>query len=134
MHQGAIDGAEIEATYENTLGLVGDIAHVHHDLEMHDTDISGQLATHDVDLKFQLATHDSDIKTLLGDIQGAVDENQRLIRIFMGRQLEIMRLLITPSGRRAINEEVLTCTGADCPDYPAFQPCQNGSLRWNCRL
>ena len=35
VHQGAIDGAEIEATYENTLGLVGDVSHVHDDLTAH---------------------------------------------------------------------------------------------------
>lgn len=144
VHQGAIDGAEIEATYENTLGLVGDVSHVHDDLADHDTAISTQLSTHhtaissqiavhDVDLKTRLAAHDTDIKALLGNIQGTVDENQRLIKIFMSRQLDIMRLLITPDGRREINADVLTCTGDDCPVFPGTQLCPNGSLKWNCK-
>lgn len=144
VHQGAIDGAEIEATYENTLGLLGDVAHVHTDLTAHNTAISSQLSTHhtaissqlsihDVDLKNQLATHDTDVKALLANLQGAVDENQRLIKISMSRQLEVMRLLITPNGRREINADVLTCTGDDCPVFPTTQLCSNGSLKWNCK-
>jgi hypothetical protein len=153
IHQGAIDGAEIEATYENTLGLVGDVSHVHADLAAHDTNIDGDLAAHDANIDgdliahdanidadlvahdANLAEHDADIKELLDDLQGAVDENQRLIKISMSRQLEVLRLLITPSGRRVVDEEVLTCTGEgdDCPVYPAtFQLCENGSLEWNC--
>ena len=143
IHQGAIDGAEIEATYENTLGLVGDISHVHDDLAAHDTNIDGDLAAHDVNIDADLAAHDLNIdtdlaahdaaiKVLLAALQGAVDENQRLIKIFSSRQLDIMRLLITPNGRREINEDVLTCTGDDCPEFPALQLCPNGSLKWNC--
>jgi hypothetical protein len=143
IHQGAIDGAEIEATYENTLGLVGDVSHVHGDLTAHDTNIDGDLAAHDANIDgdlvahdanidADLVTHDGDIKALLANLQGAVDENQRLIKISMSRQLEVMRLLITPKGKRVVNEEVLTCTGDNCPVYPAFQLCPNGSLSWNC--
>jgi len=154
VHQGAIDGAEIEATYENTKGLVGDVSHLHDDLAAHDTNIDGDLAAHDTNIDGDLAAHDAnidgdlaahdahidadlsqhdeDIKDLLANLQEAVDENQRLIKITMGRQLEIMRLLITPAGRRVINSDVLTCTGDDCPEYPALQLCPNGSLSWNC--
>jgi hypothetical protein len=84
VHGGAVEGAEIEATYENTLGLAGDVAHVH-----------GDLATHDASISSQLSTHDTSVKALLANLQGGVSENQRLIKIFMSRQLEIMRLLIT---------------------------------------
>ena len=143
IHQGAIDGAEIEATYENTKGLVGDVSHLHVDLTAHDDNIDADLVAHDdnidADLEVHdanidgdLVTHDSDIKALLANLQGAVDENQRLIKIGMSRQLEVMRLLITPSGKRVINEDVLTCTGDDCPVYPDLQLCPNGSLQWNC--
>ena len=144
VHQGAIDGAEIEATYENTKGLVSDVSHLHEDLAEHDANIDGDLAAHDANIDGDLAAHDAnidgdlvqhdtDIKALLADLQGAVDENQRLIKITMARQLEIMRLLITPAGRREINPDVLTCTGDDCPVYPALQLCPDGSLGWNCK-
>ena len=55
VHQGAIDKAEIEATYENTLGLAADLSHVHDDL----------------------ATHDAEIKALLTALQNGIDENQQ---------------------------------------------------------
>lgn len=51
----------------------------------------------------------------------------------MSRQLDVMRLMITPDGRREINEDVLTCTGDDCPVFPTVQLCPNGSLSWNCK-
>ena len=86
-----------------------------------------------VSIDADLITHDGDIKALLANLQGAVNENQRLIKITMSRQLEIMRLLITPTGQRAINEDVLTCTGNDCPVFPALQLCPDGSLKWNCK-
>ncbi|MDH3284991.1 MAG: hypothetical protein OEQ13_09635 [Acidobacteriota bacterium] len=145
---GAVDSAEIEGAYERAGHIHADLA-THdsaistqlatHDTDIstqlatHDTDISTQLATHDTDLKLQLAMHDADIKVLLALLQGAVDENQRLIKIFMSRQLEMMRLMITPEGRREVNPDVLTCTGDDCPTTPGFQLCPNGSLMWNCR-
>jgi hypothetical protein len=132
IHQGAIDGAEIEATYENTKGLVGDVSHLHDDLTTHDAHINADLEAHDANIDADLVAHDTDIKALLATLQGAVDENQRLIKITMSRQQEIMRLLITPNGRRVINEDVLTCTGDDCPVFPGLQLCPNGSLMWNC--
>lgn len=98
----------------------------------HDTDIKLQVETHDSDLKLQLATHDADIKARLGEIQGTVDENQRLILVSMARQAEIMRLLITPSGKREINPDVLSCTGADCPQAEVVLSCKNG-LDWPCK-
>ena len=98
----------------------------------HDTDIKNQVATHDTDLKLQLAVHDADIKARLGEIQGTVDENQRLISISMARQLEILRLLLTPSGNREINTNVLSCTGADCPQLNEILSCKNGS-DWPCK-
>ena len=146
---GAVDSAEIEGAYERA-------GHVHDDLADHDTNIDADLAAHDANIDADLAAHDAnidadlaahdanidadlikhdeDIKELLEALQGAVDENQRLIKITMSRQQEIMRLLITPSGRRLINSDVLTCTGEgdDCPIYPALELCEDGSLDWNC--
>jgi len=128
-----IDGAEIEGAYENTLIIIGQENDLNTDLAAHDLNIDTDLAAHDLNIDTDLITHDTDIKALLANLQGAVDENQRLIKITMSRQLEIIRLLITPSGRRVINADVLTCTGDDCPEYPALQLCPNGSLSWNCK-
>ena len=98
----------------------------------HDTEIKSQVSIHDADLKLQLTNHDADIKARLGEIQGTVDENQRLLVISMARQAEILRLLITPSGKREINPDVLSCTGADCPQSDIVLSCKNG-LDWPCK-
>jgi hypothetical protein len=34
-------------------------------------------------------------------------------------QKQIIRLLLTPEGRRAVDPSVLTCTGDDCPNVLA---------------
>jgi len=135
---GAVDSAEIEGAYERAGHVHDDLAdhdtNIDADLAAHDAHINADLEAHDANIDADLVAHDADIKALLADLQGAVDENQRLIKITMSRQQEIMRLLITPSGRRLINSDVLTCTGEDddCPIYPALQVCENGSLAWNC--
>jgi hypothetical protein len=98
----------------------------------HDTDIKQQVADHDKEMKVLLAIHDTDIKARLGEIQGTVDENQRLLTITMARQLEIIRLLFTPSGKREINQDILSCTGPDCPDLSEILSCKNG-LKWPCK-
>ena len=157
-HMGA---AEISATWTGLKTVHSNVQHVHDDLanvdgdlashntainsqlsthdtdiksqvSTHDTEIKSQVAIHDTELKFQLATHDADIKGRLGEIQGTVDENQRLIKISMARQAEILRLLITPSGRREINPDVLSCTGDDCPQADIVLSCENG-LDWPCK-
>ena len=102
------------------------------DLVAHDANIDGDLIAHDTTIKAQLATHDADIKARLGEIQGTVDENQRLLVISMARQAEILRLLITPSGKREINPDVLSCTGDDCPQADIVLSCKNG-LDWPCK-
>ena len=154
---GAVDSAEIEGAYERVGHVHDDVAdvdadlvahdahinadleahdaHINSDLEAHDAHINADLEAHDAHINADLEAHDADIKALLANLQEAVDENQRLIKVSMSRQLETMRLLITPSGRRVVDSEVLTCTGLgdDCPEYPAtFQLCENGSLSWNC--
>ena len=107
-----VDSAEIEGTWER-------VGHIHTDLDNHNTDISTQLLT-----------HDEDIKELLDDIQDGIDENHRLITVFMARQQEVLRLLITPEGRRAINPTVMVCTGPDCPETLV---CSKGNLSWPCK-
>ena len=136
---GAVDSAEIEGAYERVGHVHDDVAahdtNIDADLVAHDANIDADLIAHDDNIDADLVQHDTDIKALLALLQGAVDENQRLIKVSMSRQLEVLRLLITPNGRRVVDSEVLTCTGEadDCPEYPAtFQLCENGSLTWNC--
>jgi hypothetical protein len=63
------------------------IVEVKASLTTHDADIKANLATHDTDISADLAAHDADIKALLMNLQAG--------------QLEIIRLLLTPQGRRS---------------------------------
>jgi len=112
-----IGAAEVSATWVGLKTVHSNVQHVHDDLAIVDAD---------------LASHDADIKARLGEVQGTVDENQRLIKVSMARQAEIRRLLITPSGRREINPDVLSCAGADCPQLNEILSCKNG-LDWPCK-
>lgn len=108
VHQGAIDGAEIEAAFENTKGLGADLTHIHDDLANHD----GNLATHDADIKSAISTHDTEIKALLANIQAGVNANSDKLDLLLSRQLETIRLLHTPQGRRSTS--VPACNGGPC--------------------
>lgn len=59
-----------------------------------------------------LATHDADIKSLLANIQAGIDANSDKLDILLARQLEVVRLLVTPQGRRAT--DVPACNDGPC--------------------
>jgi len=85
-------------------------------LSTHDSDIKSRLSTHDADVKGALSTHDTDIKNLLANLQGGVDSANLKLQSVQAVQRQIIKLLLTPQGRRMVDPEVLTCTGADCPN------------------
>jgi hypothetical protein len=88
---GLIDGAEIEAAYENSVII-------HENLLEHDMNLSN---------------HDATIKILLAAIQAKVDENGQKLDVLLGGQAEIIRLIHTPSGRRASDYYVDACSDGD---------------------
>jgi hypothetical protein len=88
---GLIDGAEIEAAYENSVII-------HDNLLEHDSNLSD---------------HDAAIKVLLAAIQAKVDENGQKLDVLLGGQAELIRLIHTPSGRRASDYYVDACSDGD---------------------
>jgi hypothetical protein len=44
----------------------------------------------------------------------------------------MLRLQITPDGKREINADVLSCTGDDCPQVADIFSCAGGS-GWPCQ-
>lgn len=101
---GAIDATEIEAAYENTVRLFGNLG-THH----------GALVQHDTDIKTQLATHDTDIKALLAILQAGVNEANQRLKVSETLQRTIIKLLLTPEGLRVVDPAALSCTGDNCP-------------------
>jgi len=91
--EGWLDSAENEAAYKNAVLVLGDLAS--HDARILDklngqdsviSDIGTALALHDG----RLATHDQEVKALINQISARLVANQ----------LEIIKLLKTPEGRR----------------------------------
>jgi hypothetical protein len=78
----------------------------------HDTDIKSAVSTHDTDIKAALSTHDADIKALLANVQAGVDQNGVKLDLLLARQLEVIRLLHTPEGRRST--DIPACNGGPC--------------------
>ena len=116
IHQGAIDGAEIEATFENSIRIL-------EHLSVHDEAIKNALSAHDAHIKSALDAHDHEIKDLLGTLQESVNENSAKLELLLARQLEVIRLLVTPQGRRTT--EVPACGDAPCDWNP---PNSGGSV------
>lgn len=101
---GAVDATEIEAGYENTVRLFGNLG-THHDA----------LVQHDTEIKLQLTTHDTDIKALLAILQAGVNEANQRLKVSETLQRTIIKLLLTPEGLRAVDPAALSCTGDNCP-------------------
>lgn len=101
-------------------------------LNTHDTDIKTDIAAHDAAIESHLADHDADIKSRLAAIQATASESQRLIKVSMSRQLEVLRLMITPQGRRELNPDVLSCNGDDCPLADETFDCSTAP-GWPCK-
>jgi len=73
-----------------------------------DEDEVEQLTEHDAAVRSELALHDADVKSLLDEVL----DNQAILR---AGQLEIIRLLHTPQGRR--KSDLGACGGSPC-DFP----------------
>jgi hypothetical protein len=127
---GEEDSSFLEGSYDR-------LEHVHGDLEgsvandnsnrdliidndnANTADIQAGLAAHDVGVKAVVAQHDADIKALIATLQGGVTESNQRLKAVQAVQRQIIRLLLTPEGRRAVDPAVLTCTGDDCPNVLA---------------
>jgi hypothetical protein len=93
-------------------------------LSVHDGDIKTAIALHDAEVKAALALHDAEIKALLATLQGGVNEANQRLKVNEALNRQIIKLLLTPEGRKAVDPAVLSCTGDDCPrvlDCPGAQ-------------
>ncbi len=102
---GNVDGAEIEAAYENTrtiLNEVNEISAIFDDetnfidddeLAIHETAIKSAIATNGMETRGAISTHDKEIKAQLAVINKKLSEQQAQLD-------EIIRLLNTPQGKR----------------------------------
>lgn len=114
-----VTAAEVNGSYNRVGHLHDDIEEIDSDIANVDADLASArsailaaIAQHDSDLKSALSTHDTEIKSMLGNIQAGVDANSDKLDVLITRQLEVIRLLHTPEGRRST--DVPACDGTPC--------------------
>jgi hypothetical protein len=112
---GAVDATEIEAAFENTVAIYKNLDAHHLALKTHDADIKTTIASAVNTLLITLNKHDVDIKAAIAAVKGVVDQNTQLLKVSKALDGQIIRLLLTPEGKKEVNPAVMTCTGDNCP-------------------
>ena len=123
-----LTGAVVDANFARLNHIHDDLAAVQTGVNTVSTQVSNvdtHLSTVDTHLTALLAALSSQVVTL----QASVDlANQRLLKTIAG-ELQIMKLELTPEGRRIILNSILSCTGSNCPNVLAN--CPGGICSWN---
>ncbi len=119
---GAVNAAEIQAGYQNTVAIYNNLDAHHLALAAHNTNLNNintaiqfLINKHDGDMKAAVSKHDAEIKLLLATIKAIVDGNTQQLKVVQTMDAQVIRLLLMPEGQRAINPLVMTCTGDNCP-------------------
>jgi hypothetical protein len=112
---GAVDATEIEASFENTVALYQNLDAHHLALRAHDFDLKNLVNTSTTTLSLAISKHDADLKALLTLVLAGIAQNTQQLKVVQTLDTQVIRLLLTPEGRRAVNPAVLTCTGDNCP-------------------
>lgn len=102
-----INDAEIEGAYERAGQVYDKVSELQVTVGGTDQDIAV--------LRSDLASHDTGVRDLLADVMAQVQANQQHLKKVIAVQRQIIRLLLQPEGKRAVNPAVLTCTGDNCP-------------------
>jgi hypothetical protein len=138
-----LTGAVVDANYARLDHIHTDLAGVQgsvNNLDTHvtnvDNHISSEFVALDTHVTNEFAALDAHLTALLAavanqvsNVQAAIDEaNQRLLVLEAGEK-QIMKLDLTPEGRRQVFPAILTCTGSNCPDVLTL--CPVGVCSWN---
>lgn len=109
-----INAAEIEGGFERAgqvYDIVSDIKNTTNAIESSTDGTEAEIKL----FRSELSDHDSGVRRLLADLNDDVHENQQQLRKLFAVQRQIIRLLLQADGKRTVNPNVLTCTGANCP-------------------
>ncbi len=123
-----LTGAVVDANFAR-------LNHIHDDLAAVQTGVN-TVSTQVSNVDTHLSAVDTHITALIAalssqvsNVQASVDlANQRLLKTIAG-ELQIMKLELTPEGRRILLNSILSCTGSDCPNVLAL--CPGGVCAWN---
>ena len=89
VHDGSVNAAEIEAGYENSVRILGDLA-------THDANIDGDLAAHDA----RLVVHDAEVQARLAAIETALQGLRRIsLQVVEVRNRDAYLVAATEGGR-----------------------------------
>ena len=99
-HDGNVNSAEIEATYENSLSDSSGIADLSQDLSSHDARIRNQVSNHHATMTSMVGHHDAVIQARLASLADEVDAMQLTMDTEMElRSIEIEVLEVLPGQR-----------------------------------
>ncbi len=130
-----LTGAVVDANFARLNHIHDDLSAVQTGVNTVSTQVSN-VGTQVSNVDTHLSTVDTHITALIAGLssqivtlQASVDlANQRLLKTIAG-ELQIMKLELTPEGRRILLNSILTCTGTNCPNVLAL--CPGGICAWD---
>jgi hypothetical protein len=99
-------------------------AHIANEFSALDT----HLANVDNHIAIQLTALDAHIVSLFANIGAQLNDSTALLSANLK---QVMKLELTPEGRRELVPAILTCTGTNCPDVLASCSGPGGTCSWN---
>jgi hypothetical protein len=150
---GLLDGAKVDATLSDVENIHADVGALDTHLTNVDNQITsefGALDTHLTNVNDQITgeftavdTHLTNVDNHVANEFAALDAHVVTLFSTLGAQLtgstdllsaglkQVMKLELTPEGRRQIAPAILTCTGTNCPDVLAACTGAGGVCSWN---
>jgi hypothetical protein len=127
---GLVNAAEIDAGFHNTVTIFNDLNTSVAGLNTHLTNVDSDINTHLTNVDNHVAAEfvalDAHLVALFTQLTNQITQSTAL----SDAQLkQVMKLLLTPDGRKQINPAILTCTGTNCPNVLAA--CPAAGCSWN---
>jgi len=110
-----LDGADAAATAANVINVHGDVAAV----DTHLTNVDNHIADEFIAL-------DAHLVVLFNQLSHQIAEGTALLNADLQ---QVMKLELTPEGRRTIDPAILTCSGTNCPKV--LLNCPAAGCSWN---
>ncbi len=130
---GLVNAAEINAAFHNTVTIYDKLGAVDSHITAVDNKLSNSLTnldTHLTNVNNQITGEftalSAQLVTLVNQLSTQITNSTDLLNSDLR---QVMKLQLTPDGRREINPLILTCTGTNCPNVLA--KCPAAGCSWN---
>jgi hypothetical protein len=130
---GYVNAAEVDAGFHNTVTIFNalgtDLTQISNDFNTVDTQIAGvstQITNVNNQITNEFAALTATITMLFNDLSTQVTNSTDLTSAGLK---QVMKLELTPDGKRAIVPAILSCTGTNCPNV--LNRCPAAGCSWN---